>query len=158
MKRTLLTLAATGAIAAGLIFAQAPAQQAPSQPNQSKPLAAHRANARHRMFQELNLTAAQKQQAKAIFQQAREAAKPVREQLKQNRLAMSAAVKANDKAQIEQLSAQRAPLMAKATAGRNEAMAKFYSTLTPQQRAKAERLHQRFEGRMRQRTAQRTNG
>jgi Spy/CpxP family protein refolding chaperone len=141
-----------------LIFAQAPAQTAPAQPNHSKTLAERRANARHRMFAALNLTDAQKQQAKAMFQQTRESLKPVREQLKQNREAMTAAVKANQTAKIDRLASDRGQLMAKVIASRTEAMAKFYSALTPQQRAQADRMHLRFQQRMHSRMGQRSNG
>src|SRR5580658_8231668 len=111
MKRQLIKLAAVGTVAAGMIFAQAqapaPAKAQNTNPTQSKPAMTHRAEARHRMFQALNLTAAQKEHAKAIFQQARDAAKPVRGQLHQNRDAMTAAVKADNQTQIAQLSAER---------------------------------------------------
>jgi Spy/CpxP family protein refolding chaperone len=153
MKRQLTRLAAVGAVAAGMIFAQAPAPaQAPTaQPNQNRTATNHRAIARRHMFQALNLTPAQKQSAKAIFQQAREAARPVRDQLRQNREAMTAAVKADNKGQIEQLSAERGKLMGQLTTARTEAMASFYHELTPQQRAKADQIHQRLEARIQER-------
>jgi len=148
MKRQLIKLATVGAVAAGMIFAQAPAP-APAQnaqPNHSKPAMNHRAEARHRMFQALNLTPAQKEHAKAIFQQSREAAKPVRGQLRQNREAMAAAVKADNQSQIAQLSAERGKLEGQLTTARAEAMAKFYRELTPPQRAKAEQMHRQHRG------------
>ena len=160
MKRQLIKLAAVGTVAAGMIFAQAPApaQAQNTQPNVSKPAMNHRAEARHRMFQALNLTPAQKEQAKAIFQQERAAAKPVREQLRQNRAAMSAAVKADSQAQIAQLSAERGKLVGQLTTTRTEAMARFYHELTPQQRAKDDQIHQRFQARMRERHLHRAIG
>jgi len=156
MKRQLTKLAVTGAVAAGMIFAQAPApaQAQTAQPKQSKPAMNHRAMARHRMLQELNVTPVQKEHAKAIFQQARETAKPVRDQLRQNREAMATAVKADNKAQIEQLSADRGKLVGQLTAARTEAMAKVYHELTPQQRAKAGQIHQRVQARLRERMRQ----
>lgn len=158
MKRQLIRLAAVGAVAAGMTFAQMQAPAPAAQSNQSKPAMSHRAEARRHMLQELNLTAAQKEQAKAIFQQARVTAKPVREQLRQNREAMTAAVKADNQAQIEQLSAVRGKLMGQITTARTEAMAKFYHELTPQQRAMADQIHQRFQARMRQRMQHRALG
>ena len=151
-----------GTVAAGMIFAQAqtpasaqtPAQTQNPQPNQPAKPMNHRATARRRMFEELNLSAAQKEHARAIFQQARAASKPIREQMKQNREAMAAAVKADNKTQIERLSATRGELMGKLTAQRTEAMAKFYQELTPQQRAKAGQLHQRAAARMHRRMQQ----
>src|SRR5580658_7942695 len=126
MKRQLIRLATIGAVAAGLTFAQAQAPAPTAQPNQSKPAMNHRAQARRHMFQELNLTPTQKQQAKAIFQQARATAKPVRDRLRQNREAIAAAVKADNQAQIQQLSAVGGKLMGEITTARTEAMAKFY--------------------------------
>jgi Spy/CpxP family protein refolding chaperone len=158
MKRQLMKLAVVGTAAAGMIFAQAPAQAQTSQPKHSNLAKSHRATARRRMLQQLNLTPAQKEHAKAIFQQSREAAKPVRGQLRQNRVAMAAAVKVNNKAQIEQLSAERGKLMGQLTTTRTEAMARFYSELNPQQRAKADQIKQRFQAHMRQRIGHRAIG
>lgn len=162
MKRQLMKLGVVGLAAAGTIFAQAqaqaPAQAQTSQPNHSTVAKNHRMTARHRMLQQLNLTATQKEHAKAIFQQSRDAAKPVRGELRQNRVAMAAAVKTNNKAQIEQLSAERGKLMGQLTTTRTEAKAKFYSELTPQQRAKAERMEQRAQAHMRRRMQRRAIG
>ena len=102
------------------------------------------------MEQQLNLSDAQKAQAKTIFGQARETAKPVREELKANGQAMRAAVKADNAREIEKLSAVRGSLMGKMVAIRDEAAAKFYQVLTPEQRAKAEQLHAQFRQRVRE--------
>jgi Spy/CpxP family protein refolding chaperone len=158
MKRQLTRLAAVGAVAAGLTFAQTRTPAPAAQPNQSKPAMNHRAQARRHMFQELNLTPAQREQAAAIFQQARVTAKPVREQLRRNREAIAAAVKADNEAQIQQLSAVRGKLMGQITTERTEAMVRFYYELTPQQCVKADQIHQRFEARMRQRMQHRAIG
>ena len=131
--RRILTILATTTLAAGIVFAQPPANR----PN-------HRAATRQRLVQALNLNAMQKDQAKLIFQQARQSAEPLRSQLKQDRQALAAAVKTNDKAQIDKLSAERGQLLGKLTAARTEAMAKFYQILTPEQRAKAAQLRQEW--------------
>jgi Spy/CpxP family protein refolding chaperone len=55
---------------------------------------------------------------------------------------LSAALKANDTAAIERLSAKQGQLRGQLTAARTEAMAKFYQTLTPEQKTKADQLHQ----------------
>ena len=107
-------------MAAGMAFAQAPA--AP-------------------------LTPAQKEQARAIRQQARQSAEPLEQQLKTKREALAAAVKANDVAQIHSLSAQCGQLQGQLLGIRSEARAKVYATLTPEQKAKAERVRQRLENR-----------
>jgi Spy/CpxP family protein refolding chaperone len=110
---------------------------------------------RQRLMQALNLTDDQKAQAKAIFQQARQSSQSVRDQLKQNGEALAAAVKANDTAQIQTLSAQQGTLRGQLLAIQSEAMAKFYNTLTPDQKAKADQMRQRIRQRIQQRMQQR---
>jgi len=133
------------ALATGLALAQTPA--APHTP--AAPKAGHgRQMMRHRMAKALGLTADQKQQAKAIFQQAKQEAQPVAQQLKQNRETLAAAIKANNVSQIQTLSAQQGNLRGQALAIRSEAMAKFYGTLTPDQKAKADQIRQRIKNRV----------
>ena len=64
-------------------------------------------------------------------------------------------MKANNTAQIERLSAQQGNLMGKALAIRTESMAKFYATLTPEQRTKADQTFEQMKSRMRQRMQER---
>jgi Spy/CpxP family protein refolding chaperone len=105
------------------------------------------------MMQALNLTPAQKQQSDTIFNDAKQKAAPIRQEMRQNREALNAAVKANNSAQIETLSTRQGELHGKALAIRSGAMAKFYTILTPEQRTKADdmmsRMRQRMEERMR---------
>jgi Spy/CpxP family protein refolding chaperone len=162
MKRQLIKLAAVGSMAAGMIFAQAQAPAAQPNQGQHKAQAGHaegaqakgmrsrRFEGRRRMMQALSLTADQKAASKTIFGQAREASKPVRMEMKQNREAMAAAVKSDNKSQIEKLSGERGRLMAKLTANRTEAMAKFYQILTPAQKANADQMQARISARMHQ--------
>jgi Spy/CpxP family protein refolding chaperone len=158
MKRQFLTLIASGALAAGMALAQAPATPAPGAPAGATQHAHRNFRQRHwaRISQQLNLTDAQKGQAKTIFGQARENAKPVRERLKENRQALSAAVKADNSREIQQLSAARGNLMGKMLAIRSEASAKFYQMLTPEQRAKADQLHAQFRERVREHHSQKS--
>jgi Spy/CpxP family protein refolding chaperone len=107
------------------------------------------------MLRELGLTDAQKQQAKSIFQQARQSAQPLAQQLRANRDALAAAVKANDVAQIHGLSAQQGNLQGQILGIRTEAMAKFYATLTPDQKTKADEFRQKVRQRMQQRMEKR---
>ena len=134
MKNTWLRFAAAAAIAGGMLLA---AQEVGSQPAQPA-VQQHRRGAR--IAQYLNLTPAQEAQAKAAFLAARQSALPIRQQLKQTRAAMFQAVRANDTASIDQLSAQEASLKGRISALRQEAFAKIYSTLTPEQRVKADQL------------------
>lgn len=160
MKRQIAKLAAVGTMAAGMIFAQA--QTAPqgvhnnNQPqaqkgeHAQKGFQARRAERRQKMMAALNLTQDQKNMAKTIFGQARDEAKPVRIELRQNREAFAAAVKADNKADIQRLSVERGKLTAKLSEDRGQAMAKFYQMLTPAQRAKSQQMHAQFQARMRQ--------
>jgi Spy/CpxP family protein refolding chaperone len=161
MKHQLIKFVATGALAAGMAFAQsAPATPAPNGQSSAVQKGRHNFARNHwaKISQELNLTDAQKAQAKTIFGQARETAKPVREELKANREALRAAVKADRRSEIAKLSTERGNLMGKMLAVRTEAAAKFYQVLTPEQRAKADQLHQQFRQRTHERFNQRNAG
>jgi periplasmic protein CpxP/Spy len=144
-----------GALAAGMAFAQTSAGTAPAAPAAAAKGKAVRGSLHHRMVKGLGLTDAQKQQAKAIFKQTKTANAPLRAQLQQNRQALSAAVKANDIGQIRQLTQVQGNLKGQAMAARAEGMAKFYATLTPDQKTKADRIQQKAHTRLAQR---RTNG
>jgi Spy/CpxP family protein refolding chaperone len=152
MKRYALKFASVAALAAGMAMAQAPAAPADAaHPRAGRAWAAHKGARMQRMAQALNLTDTQKEQAKAIFQQAKQNAQPLAQQLKQNREALAAAVKANDSAQIHSLAAQQGTLRGQMLAIRSEAMAKLYTTLTPEQKAKADQMHQNMKSRMQSR-------
>ena len=153
MKTHLTRFAAVAALAAGMAFAQAPATPAAPQSAPDTAATAPRAAMRHRMLKALNLTAAQKQQAKTIFQQNKQSVQPIAQQAKQNRAALAAAVKANDTTQIQQLATQQGSLQGQVLAMRSESMAKFYATLTPDQRAKAEQIQQKIQQLKQQRKA-----
>ena len=100
----------------------------------------------------LDLTDAQKEQAKSIFQAARQAAQPVVEQLRQGHEAVAAAVKsgASDQ-QLQQLADRQGTLVGQLAGIHAKAFAKFYAILTPEQKAKADKLHERFKEAFRQR-------
>jgi len=142
MKSFLMKFATVAALAAGMAFAQTPAPQT-SQPAPGKAAVRPRAAMRHRMFQSLNLTPDQKQQAKAIFQQTRQSIQPIAQQAKQNRQLLADAVKANDSAQIQKLASKQGSLQSQMLTLRSESMAKFYSLLTPDQRTKLDQMHQK---------------
>jgi len=154
MKRT-IPIAAAAALAAGLAFAQTPA--APSQQSGAAKARVNRRAAAHaRMMQELNLTDAQKAQSKALFRASREKSKPYMQQLRQERQEMTAAVKAGDTARIRELAAKQGKTRGELTAIRSETMAKFYSSLTPEQRTKADQIHAQMKQRARERWEQRS--
>jgi Spy/CpxP family protein refolding chaperone len=144
MKRNMMKLMTMGTLAAGMMFAQAPTPAQPANP----PAGRHGYMARHRanLAQKLNLTDAQKQQAKAIFQQTRQSTQALRQQLKENRQAMAAAIKANNTADMQRLSTVQGTLMGQVLAARSQAKAQVYSLLTPEQKAQADQLQQqRFQ-------------
>lgn len=158
MRFSFMKYAGVAALATGMVFAQAPAggsQSASTQAQQGR----RRFMRRHldRIAQQLNLTDSQKQQSRAIFRQARQSAQPIRQELKQNREALQAAAKANQAdTQIQTLANQQGQLLGQLVAIRTEASAKFYQMLTPEQRAKADQMHNEF--RQRRHSADRKNG
>jgi Spy/CpxP family protein refolding chaperone len=100
--------------------------------------------------QVLNLTESQKEQARTIFAQVRQSAQPVREELRQNRGKLMAAAKvANNESEIQKLAMEQGRLMGKLIAIRTEGSAKFYQILTPEQRVKADQMHEQFRQRVR---------
>ena len=149
------------ALAAGFVFAQAPSTAA--QPTGGKTAVRPRAVVRQRIAQALNLTDAQKQQTQAIIQQTRQTVQPLKQQAKQNRQALMAAIKAGKgDVEIHQLALTQGNLAGQLVAARAEALAKFYSTLMPEQRAKADlmgqRLRQMIKNRIQRRLGQGSNG
>ena len=72
-------------------------------------------------------------------------------QLRANRQALAAAVKANDVAQIHSLAAQQGNLQGQLIGIRSEARAKVYALLTPEQKAKADEMREKVRDRMKQR-------
>ena len=145
MKRNILSFAGAALLATGMIYAQATPGATPG--SQHRPFMARRAA---HMASQLGLTDAQKDQAKALFAQARQSAQPLRAQLHENRQALAAAVKAGNDADIQRLSQTAGTLQGQLTAIRTEAMAKFYASLTPEQKAKAEQLRQERRARWQQ--------
>jgi Spy/CpxP family protein refolding chaperone len=92
------------------------------------------------MAAQLNLTDAQKSQMKSIFDEARQSSQPVRQQLKQTRESLQAAIKAGNSEQIQQLSATQGTEMGQLTAIRSSAHAKMFQILTPEQQQKLSTL------------------
>jgi Spy/CpxP family protein refolding chaperone len=150
MTNRLIRYALAGALATGLALAQTSAPAPQAAPAKTKTV---RGTVRHRLLKALALTPAQKQQAKTIFQEAKTANAPFRTQLQQNRQSLAAAVKANDVAAIRQLTLAQGNVRGQMMAARAEAMAKFYATLTPDQKTKADQI----QSKVRQRIAARRN-
>jgi len=100
--------------------------------------------------QVLNLTDSQKAQARTIFEHAQQSAQPIRQELKQNREMLTAAAKvSNSEGDIQKLANDQGRLLGKLIAIRTEASARFYQLLTPEQRVKADQMHEEFKQRIR---------
>jgi Spy/CpxP family protein refolding chaperone len=143
MKRTLMILVAACAASTGLALAQAGSEAAQPQ------------NWRGRAYlwltNQLDLSEAQKSHSRETYRGAWQNARPVMEQLRENRKAMSEAIKANDMGKIRQLAATQGDLTGQLTALRAESQARFYQILTPEQRAKMVMIEQDLRTRLQQR-------
>src|SRR5258708_37462199 len=142
MTNRLMRVAGLGALATGMIFAQS----GPQGPAQTAPRArkAARAHAGKRLANYLNLTPEQRAQVKQIMAGARQEGAPLRQQMRQNRQALAAAIKAGNDAQIDQITRTEAPAMAQLAGIRAHAKEKIYATLTPEQKAKADQMGRFF--------------
>lgn len=146
MKQQWMQLALAASLAAGLAAAQT--APAPDTAQQGRQGMARPAMVRARMMRALNLTDAQKQQAKSIFQAARQNSQALRDQIKQNRESLNAAVKANDGPQIQALASSLGTLQGQALAISSAAQAKFYAILTPDQQTKFDDMQQKLRQRL----------
>jgi len=90
----------------------------------------------------LNLTPAQKAQQKTIFANARQSSTAVRQQLRQTRQELRAAIQADNTAQIQQLAKAEGSEVGQLAAVRGEAMAQAYQILTPQQKQELAKLRE----------------
>jgi Spy/CpxP family protein refolding chaperone len=152
MRYAILKSAALATLTAGIIFAQGTGSN--SQPGVPKAPEERRSVTGHleHMAQALNLTDSQKEQARMIFQRARDSAQPVRQDLKRNREKLTAAAKAGGSAgEIQRLASEQGRLLGQMVAIRTEASAKFYQMLTPEQRVKADQMQEEFRQRVRAR-------
>lgn len=133
MRNKILAVAGAAVVAAGVMFAQTGTTPAPNPPaNHGQGF--HQRPMFARMAKNLNLSDAQRQQAKGIFQDMRAQAQPVRTQLQQGRLALvNAAVAGKSSDELSQLAQAQAPQFAQLAALRAQALGKFYAILTPAQ-------------------------
>jgi Spy/CpxP family protein refolding chaperone len=133
-------LLAICALAAGMAFAQ-------TTTTTTTPAAGTglKAKVQKRLIQALDLSDAQKQQAKAILQATRQQAQPLAEKLKEGRQALSAAVEAGDTARIPDLAAAVGNLQGKVLAIRAQGRAQLFALLTPNQKTKAVEFMQKVQ-------------
>ena len=93
----------------------------------------------------LDLTESQKAEAETIFKSAHESAEPFVTQVKQGHEVLVDAIKAGKSEQeLGQLTDQQGAVVGKVGKIYATAFARFYTTLTPEQKEKAEDLHQQF--------------
>lgn len=155
--KSILRTAVLGAAASGVIFAQAtPATPAtPTTPAERHARMGRRMAGRHmragrgHAFQQLmssylNLTDAQKSQMATIRSSAQAQAKPVREQLRQNRQQLNAAIQAGQP--TDALAAQQGQLLGKLIAIRAGTRAQMRAVLTPEQVQKLQQLRGNAKG------------
>lgn len=101
-----------------------------------------------RISGQLNLTDQQKQQAKDIFASERQTARSARQELRQQRKSVQAAIQAGKPAaDVEQLAKNEAPQLGELAGLRAVAFAKFYAVLTPAQQQKLQSLHEEWRQR-----------
>jgi Spy/CpxP family protein refolding chaperone len=99
------------------------------------------------MYTSLNMTDAQKQQAKTIFDEAHLASRSIHQSLKQIHQSVDAAIQAGKSpSEIEQMAQAEGPLQAQLAGIDAAARAKFYQSLTPDQQQKFIAMRKRGPG------------
>jgi len=142
MKNRVVTIAGATLLAAGMIFAQTDTAPAPNPPAAHGRF--HRGGMMGRLAYRLNLTDAQRQQAKGIFQDLRTQSQPIRAQLKESRQALMNAAQSGQSAdQINQLAQAEAAPLAQLAALRAQAFGKLYAILTPAQQQQFQAMQSR---------------
>ena len=146
MRHALIRETAVAALDAGIVFAQAPARTIPRGDTtaQEKPKDFMVRHLEHHA-QVLTLTDSQKEQARTLFEQTRQAAQPIRQELRLNRAKLAAAAKdGTSEADIQELANKQGHLLGRLVAIHTVAASKFYQMLTPEQRVKADQMHEEF--------------
>ncbi len=143
MRGIFVRYAAAAALAAGLLFGQAPVESQPPQPGTRQFRYANRLN---QVAQILELTPDQRTHMQTIIQQGMDSARPLIQQLRQNRLQMKQLIDSGTTgpqfdAQVQQFASAQGQLVGQLAAIRARAVAQIYSMLNPQQRQRAIALH-----------------
>ena len=146
MKNRLMQFSAGAALAAGMLLGQTPAPAPQPGQGPGARMMRNRPQRLARLANYLNLTPDQRDQAKAILEQAKAAAQPILAQVKAGREQLANAVKSGaSDADIDRLSIQQGVLNGQLIAIRTKAMGKVYAILTPDQRQKADQLRNRLQ-------------
>jgi Spy/CpxP family protein refolding chaperone len=102
-----------------------------------------------RLAWRLNLSDAQRQQAKSIFQGLRTQAQPIRAQLQQGHLALvNAAVAGKSADELNQLAQAQATPATQLAVLRAQALGKFYAILTPAQQQQFQTMQAKWAARV----------
>lgn len=149
LSNKIMTLAATVALSAGVAF---PSPADGTRANRGEAREA-RMLQRHggRLAQALDLTDAQKAQAKAIREKHRTSNQALRAELKEINQQIRTARQANNIAEAQRLAALREPLLARAHQAWQAERAELKSVLTAEQQTKLEELQKSFLSKRQQR-------
>jgi Spy/CpxP family protein refolding chaperone len=153
MQYSFIKYAGLATITAGIAFAQAAADNSqPGTPTTQEEKRPNLTSHLEHMAQALNLTDSQRERARIIFQNARQSAQPIQQELRENREKLTAAAKAGkSEDEIQKLADEQGRLLGQLVAIRTQSSAKFYQLLTPEQRMKADQMHEQFRQNMRSR-------
>lgn len=140
MRGIFARYAAGAVLAAGLMLGQQPPVE--GQPPQPGQRFAHRLN---QVAQILELTPDQQTQMQTIIQQGMQAARPIMQQLRQNKLEMRQLIESGTTGpqfdqQVQQFASTQGQLVSQLAVIKARGVAQFYSMLNPQQRQKASAL------------------
>ena len=113
-----------------------------------------------RIAERLGLTEAQKTEIKSILVAERPVAEPLLRQLAATRKQLRDASRNGsfDEAQVRSLATQQAQTLAELIVTKERVKSKVYNVLTPEQRARAEKMRSRFESRVREGIESYVNG
>lgn len=144
-KKNILKIAAVAVatvVTTGIVFAQS---------HGFGPGFGHRGRMMEFVAGHLDLTDAQKAQAKQIFDTARSANEPYLTQARQIAEQAHAAIKAGkSEGELQQIANSGSTVAAQIMGTHLKAMSKFYTILTPEQKEKADKLHSNMKSRFQQ--------
>ena len=141
-KRSFI-LAASLVLASGAAFSQAPAPSTEAPAEQQRQGKRHHGVGQGRMAAALNLTDAQKEQAKSIHEKYKASNTEVRTQMRDLHTRAEAAKQANNTAELDRIKQEREAVFAKAKESWSAERAEIRSILTPEQQTKFDEMGQR---------------
>ncbi len=155
MKKLLVAFLAIAVVSIGTIFVFA--QKDEGGKGKFKRGFSHRSGF-ERLAKKLNLTDAQKEQAKQIMKSSKEKVKPLKESMKSIHQQLDAATADGqfDEARVQALATLQATIMAQMIVEKERTKSQFFAILTPEQQAQAnqlkEQMKERFKGKFQRRS------